>query len=53
VDFEHESGDEKDDSEDDHGVYLISMRMEGKGSAGSDLAAAVVGVCQPGWQVSV
>jgi hypothetical protein len=31
VDFEHESGDKKDDSEDDHGVYLISVRMEGTG----------------------
>ena len=26
-DLEQESGDEKDDSEDDHGVYLVSMQM--------------------------
>jgi hypothetical protein len=27
VGVEHESGDDKDDSEDDHGVYLVSTDM--------------------------
>ncbi len=26
-DFEQESGDQKDDSENDHGVYLVSIQM--------------------------
>ena len=38
VDFEQESGDEKDDSKDDHGVYLVSMQMWGEDNGKSGRA---------------
>jgi hypothetical protein len=37
VHFEQESGDQKDDSEDDHGVYLVSIQMVGRDKAGGSV----------------
>ena len=37
----NESGDDKDDSEDDHGVYLVSMRLPSFSDVGGDWRVSV------------